>query len=275
MTELRDGVDGDEDGALWAAVAAHSLPSVRLSGDGPCEPSSRGTRLGGDALAGDGFGWPCTDGGRPLSVLAQLECDAVNATLGRDALPGGALLTFFYDAAGLGGWGYDPGDRQYWRVLVSDAATARAVPAQAETFTAIGCAARRVRTIPERWEPPVEALWGARRGGVNRFYDRVGQPAGAPRHRVFGWPEPVQHPMRLDCQLASNGVFIGGPEGYGDPRVEQLRAGAADWVLLLQLDCDDDVGWAWGDAGTLYYWIRRQDLAAGDFSRIWGIGQCC
>jgi hypothetical protein len=47
-----------------------------------------------------------------------------------------------------------------------------------------------------------------------------------PRHRAFGWPEPVQNAMQLECQLASNGIYVGGPEGYRDPRVRDLKAGA-------------------------------------------------
>ncbi|MFF5228037.1 YwqG family protein [Dactylosporangium sp. NPDC000521] len=277
MTELRDGAGEGE--ALWGVLAPHMLPSVRLTGGGACAPDSRGTRLGGEVLAGHGFVWPRTDGGRALTMIVQLDCDEINATLGgggSGVLPAGALLTFFYDAAGMEGWGYDPDHRQ-WRVVVSDAATARAVtaPSGVESFAAVGCVPGRVLTVPDRWDPAVERLREHGRGAVSRLYDRVGAKDVAPRHRLFGWPEPVQGPMRLECQLAANGISVGGPEGYRDPRVEQLREGAADWVLLLQVDSDDAPGWMWGDAGTLYYWIRSHDLAAGDFTRVWGIGQCC
>jgi uncharacterized protein YwqG len=30
----------------------------------------------------------------------------------------------------------------------------------------------------------------------------------------------------------------------------------------------------WGDAGMLYYWIRKQDLAEDRFDRIWMALQC-
>lgn len=30
----------------------------------------------------------------------------------------------------------------------------------------------------------------------------------------------------------------------------------------------------WGDAGMLYYWIRRQDLAQGNFDNVWMTMQC-
>jgi uncharacterized protein YwqG len=31
----------------------------------------------------------------------------------------------------------------------------------------------------------------------------------------------------------------------------------------------------WGDSGTIYYWIRRQDLHRARFDRAWMILQCC
>ena len=92
---------------------------------------------------------------------------------------------------------------------------------------------------------------------------------------MFGWPDLVQNPMQLECQLASSGIYVGGAAGWRDPRVPQLTGGAAEWMLLLQVDTDDEAGWMWGDVGTLYYWIRRPDLAAGRFDRIWMIFQCC
>lgn len=92
---------------------------------------------------------------------------------------------------------------------------------------------------------------------------------------MFGWPDLVQNPMQLECQLTSSGIYTGNPAGYRHPRAAELAPGAADWLLLLQLDSDDEIGWMWGDVGTIYYWIRRQDLAAARFDQVWMIFQCC
>ena len=99
-------------------------------------------------------------------------------------------------------------------------------------------------------------------------------PIKGPQHQLFGWPAPIQNEMELECQLASNGVYVGGPEGYRDPRAEALRAGASDWVLLLQIDSDDDAAMTWGDAGMIYFWIRRRDLDQCRFDKVWLILQC-
>ena len=31
----------------------------------------------------------------------------------------------------------------------------------------------------------------------------------------------------------------------------------------------------WGDVGSIYYWIHRDDLDASVFDRAWMIFQCC
>jgi len=42
---------------------------------------------------------------------------------------------------------------------------------------------------------------------------------------------------------------------------------------LLQVDSDPSVGMQWANAGMLYFWIRRQDLAAKRFDDVWVVLQ--
>lgn len=87
--------------------------------------------------------------------------------------------------------------------------------------------------------------------------------------------ERLQGEMDRECQLVTHGIYCGSPEGYQSAEAERLKAGVRDWMMLLQLDSDDDgPGWMWGDAGCLYYWIRKQDLAERRFDKIWTILQC-
>ena len=93
-------------------------------------------------------------------------------------------------------------------------------------------------------------------------------------HRLGGWPQLVQNELWLAAQLASSGVYVGGPEGYRDPRVPALARGAADWRLLLQLDSDDDADTMWGDLGRLYFTGRHGDLVRGAVDEVWFELQC-
>jgi uncharacterized protein YwqG len=259
-------------------LLSEAATSVRLRRTGACHPDSSGSRLGGLALLPPGQSWPVTRAGVPLSFLGQVSTSQITVPPGCPGLPPDTLLAFFYDAAGQLGWGFDPADHQYWQVIAVPRAAAAPAdgPADALVFAPHRLAAELVTTIPDPDEPALERL---RRSGVGQLYDELYQGLRGgdqgPRHRMFGWPDLVQNPMQLECQLASSGIYVGGAAGWRDPRVPQLTGGAAEWMLLLQVDTDDEAGWMWGDVGTLYYWIRRPDLAAGRFDRVWMIFQCC
>lgn len=185
------------------------------------------------------------------------------------------MLAFFYEADEQRSWGFDPDDAQYWRVVATpkEHAVIAPTPDGALTFTTVHLRARRVLTLPECYEPPIHAYWEADGPAVRQLYARLSGDDQAPLHRVFGWPDLNQGPMQPNCQLASNGIWLGGPEAFENARVPDLQAGAADWVLLWQIDTDADAGCMWGDMGTMYFWIGRQDLAAGAFYRTWMVLQ--
>jgi hypothetical protein len=212
-----------------------------------------------------------------LSLVGLWCTDEINAWYGQTILPPSYVLSFFYEAVEQRGWGYDPAHKEFWRVVPAAAAVAVAVtaPDGVENFPSWSLTSRRVLTVPDLWDPAVADLTTQDRDGVRHAYELLDTGDAEPRHRAFGWPEPVQNAMPLECQLASNGIYVGRPEGYRDPRVAELKAGAADWILLWQIDTDEEAGWMWGDVGTIYYWIRRQDLAAGRFDATWMIFQCC
>lgn len=103
------------------------------------------------------------------------------------------------------------------------------------------------------------------------------------RHQLGGFPIPEQFDdMALECQLAANGFSSGGKNQPSPEEFRRLAQGAADWQLLLQLDSDPgdprhskkNDYMAWGSEGLIYFWIRKQDLANRDFSRVWAILQC-
>ncbi|GAA2865019.1 hypothetical protein Acy02nite_13850 [Actinoplanes cyaneus] len=276
MAEIDDHLLGAAAPPLRAVLTETALPSLRLTVAAECAPDAAGTRLGGLPLLAPGTTWPHSPSGNPQAFLGQLGTDDVNARLGVPLLPPRTVLGFFYDWAEQR-WGFDPGDAGHWRVTATP--VDEAVPLSGESFTAHAVTATRVCTVPAIGEPPVEAVrgerhWWQRHDPVEDFYGSLENDERVPLHRVFGWPDPVQGPMQLECQLAANGVHHGNPAGVEGARVEELTPGAPDWLLLWQIDTDDEMDWIWGDAGRLYYWIRRQDLAAGAFDRTWLVLQC-
>jgi uncharacterized protein YwqG len=67
------------------------------------------------------------------------------------------------------------------------------------------------------------------------------------------------------CRVGGYPYFVQHDYGF-DPKSE---------FLLLQLDCDDEVGMMFGDAGTAQFIISREDIKKKDFSKVDYDWQCC
>jgi uncharacterized protein YwqG len=264
----------------WAdALCEAAVPSIRLVLDGQADATVAGvSRLGGSPDLPPDAPWPADEDGAPLSFIAQLDMRQMTAHDVEGILPRAGLLSLFYAAASQRAWGFDPADHDAWAVIhITDAAEVKpreapgAVPAEGR-FAAVGLSPEAELTFVP-WESfAIEGL-GMTREEL-RAYAHVLPAGDSTIHRLLGHPDPVQGDMQLECQLVANGLYCGNASGYRDPRAARLRPGAADWRLLFQADSQDEAGMMWGDLGRLYYWIRHQDLAAGNWDRTWLILQC-
>jgi uncharacterized protein YwqG len=81
---------------------------------------------------------------------------------------------------------------------------------------------------------------------------------------MLGYPDQLQDDMQLQCALASNGI-----RSLDDPRAPEAISEKADWLLLLQVDSDENAGIRWGSFGMIDYWIKVKDMQARDFNRTW------
>lgn len=75
--------------------------------------------------------------------------------------------------------------------------------------------------------------------------------------------------------LSNSGSKIGGYAFFtqSDPRMYGPDSEFDDWVLLLQIDTDENL--MWGDSGVGNWFIRKSDLAKRDFSKILFNWDCC
>lgn len=223
--------------------------------------------------------WPMWKGA-PQSFLAQLDLAALRRIGGPVWLPESGALFFFYDAE-QSTWGFDPADRGSWAVIFDPDGFADkplaspGVPDHA-VFNERPLGGRLGLSRPDAElmgvpDPDVDApeyeTYQA------QLYAHT--PENAPWHQVAGYPAAIQDSeMALEAQLASNGVYVGVPEGYSSPKRIALEAGVKDWRLLLQIDSDDDAHMMWGDSGRLYFWVREDEARKGDFSGAWMVLQC-
>lgn len=265
------------------ALTAQLLEAMRAQAE-PClvmvpPMADAPSRLGGHPDLRAEHAWPSWNG-MSLSFLAQIDLAQARAAGGPHWLPANGGLFFFYDAE-QSTWGFDPKDAGSWVVLYDPkgfASVARALPQDLPDHARYVERAVSLRTAqslpaPERLGVPTfdladsdfDALWDTR----NALH------GGGSHHQIGGHPDPIQSAnMDLECQLASNGVYCGGLEGYASPAAKALAPGATDWRLLLQLDSDEETGMMWGDVGRLYFWIREADARAGDFAKTWMVLQC-
>ncbi len=246
-------------------------PAIRLGHGGQGR-----SRVGGLPVLDPGTEWPKWQS-RPLEFLMVVDLAEVHGFACDALLPATGLLNFFYDAERQP-WGFDPNDAGGWSVVLADATAAEHVeaPDGVVTFAEICVQPMQASTAPSWGEPVVSNLWRRDEQAMSAVHEALeaGGWPGAPRHQLGGWPILVQNPIWLEAQLASHGIYVGNPDGYKDPRAVDLGPGAEDWQLLTQIETDDEAGWMWGDVGTLFYVIRREDLARLRFDKVRVVLQC-
>jgi len=273
-------------------ILSRVRPSVRMATKrAPLADLESGeTRIGGSPDVPPRFEWPRwhpapkqdiygkpwhPDKPTPLGFIAQLDLSALPRI--DEGLPESGWLYFFYDR-NCEPWGYDPADRGCCRVIYANCErtmlTRMDPPADAEpnhSAHATIVEARLELTLPEG----VDIEFGsAEYEEFEALRSELLKPASQPYHRFLGHPQLIQNPMELQCQLASNGVFCGDRTGYDSAEAKVLETSAADWLLLLQIDTDEDgPGWCWGTYGKIYFWIKKQDLAAMRFDDVWLVFQ--
>jgi uncharacterized protein YwqG len=274
------------------ALARLAEPSIRITArKAQAELPLGASRFGGAPDVPARFDWPTRRHGplgvlrRPLTFLAQLDLGAIRAP----GLPASGWLLFFYDAVEQP-WGFDPKDAGGARVIhvdvPRDRLARRAHPAVKETggpFEACALSFAPALDLPSLGDHVAMADAGVELTDAQwDAYDQVAaalsgveKDAGA-YHHLLGNPQTIQGDMRAECQLVTSGIYTGDPSGYEGERAKALlRTASAEWRLLLQLDTDEEgPGWMWGDAGRLYFWIRRSDLAARAFEKAWVVLQC-
>ncbi|MDR2007042.1 MAG: DUF1963 domain-containing protein [Acidaminococcales bacterium] len=224
------------------------------------------------------FEWPAWNG-KPLAFLMQLKFSEINGDGRLPQLPTSGLLYIFYDEE-QGAWGFDPKDKGSWRLLFfeeTDALKARRYPKDLGTrYKLKYVEARLIDTYPPVGAGPLDAIVDCNEEREEAYYEfRAAVYEEMPGHHLGGYPDPIQDAdMDLECQLVSNGLYCGNESGYEDERAEALAKSRGDWTLLLQTDSDNDTEMMWGDGGSLYFWIRKDDLAARNFDDVWMILQC-
>ncbi len=272
----------------------------RLLPDAPPVPVG-GTKIGGCPDLPPDFVWPHYrvpegDGTRPLAFMAQVNLAEAALHDPRHELPPTGMLLFFYDMESFC-WGFNPADAGSACVLyVEDVTSLRrgrfpdALEAEYRyDERAVALAPALIPPDYANTDAKTEAAIAELAGGdgergadwyIDLRQEYRGYGAGDENGTyLLGYPDIQQDVMEEECELVRRGYNTGGNDTRrpGEAEQAEIARAAQDWCLLFQLASIMDDGKSelmFGDLGNLYFWIRRQDLAARDFGKAWVILQC-
>jgi uncharacterized protein YwqG len=265
------------------AAALSSIAFTAKKGEEDAMPLGA-SKLGGRPDLPAGQKWPEWKG-VPMAFLGQIALKDVARYDVDKLLPRSGLLLFFCDSKDSV-FGYDPKDKGGWSVVYctdkSETLKRTELPKALDkyhTYPACRAGFRKELTLPPGMSLAMERL-GLDDEQRNRYYDmeselgKLRQEHGARLHQLLGHPYQIQTDMAVMSQLVTNGIYMGDGDPFAQPRARELVEGAGEWRLLLQIDSDDETGMQWSDNGMLYFWLRKDDLAAKAFDNCWFALQC-
>lgn len=246
------------------------------------------SHFGGRPVVPENFEWPyfVTDSfddpasgtkARPLAFLAQFDCGALAEYDKEGLLPHSGALCFFYSVES-NCWGFDPQDcgcaRVYWFEDVNSLYPAEFpedLPEQYR-FPSLAMKFAAKDSYPDFEELPE----GYDSDEYFGFFESVCSDDGSVT-KLLGWADVIQSEMVTECELVTQGFYLGGSEKIPEKALKEAeRSAANNWRLLFQMDtvASGDFELMFGDCGKIYFWIRKDDLLARRFDRVWLILQC-
>lgn len=268
--------------------------SVVLDISGEARHDVGATRFGGKPDVPRGFEWPYFETDtfddkkvkpRPLAFLAQFNLSEISRYDTENLLPRSGTLAFFYEL-GSQRWGFDPKDKGcakvYWFHEWEDLSPAEFPEDLAEDFRlpAIDITAKAEKSYPSNED------FYLRRNDYRQTIDdfetaakNLGAEYPDNRSKLFGWADVIQGNMTSECELIARGYTsdeVWNGDNFPKEELEKIETAADEWTLLFQLDTVEQEGFElmFGDDGRIYFYIRKEDLRAKRFDRIWLVLQC-
>ncbi|MCD4657108.1 MAG: DUF1963 domain-containing protein [Planctomycetes bacterium] len=238
------------------------------------------SRLAGLPMLPDNIEWPKWNN-KPMEFLCQLDLSEIPNDCERNALPKNGLLHVFYNEDQA--WGIDSKDKDGWKVIYSERLNEecklRNEPdglIKEKEYKEKSVFFRPMLTFPDWTDERILSLGFNEQQNEDYSNLTYNLFQEQPKHQLFGYPEVLQNnTLELECDIFTNGLTWDDYYKLTELKQKQMEdKSRSEWVLLLQLDSDDDVGFMWGDCGLLYFWIKKDDLKSGNFDNIWLILIC-
>lgn len=218
---------------------------------------------------------------RPLSFLAQINCEEINKYDEDSLLPSKGILYFFYELSTMK-WGYDPKDKGSAKVYYFDGDVTELMrtnfPNDMEDdfkFPEIQLGFSKKYDLP-CYEEFTELYdyedWD--------HYDQVKATRGCEIEenisKLLGYADVIQGGMLLECEQVTNGIYCGGLPDAAPEELKKFKENCDQWQLLFQLDTvtTNDFELMFGDCGRIYFYIKKENLENCNFDDCWLILQC-
>ena len=238
------------------------------------------------------FDWPYYKGtdfegvtkNRPLAFLTQINLGEVAQYDRTGLLPKTGVLSFFYETVSME-WGFELKSEGYARVYYFPE-TEGLVPTQIPEETKEWSVGEQALTFADAVSLLSSFAYSRRSGKevdwdtYNELRAEFGYDAAAHEDnpmKMLGYADEIQNEMEPECELYSRGIDGDVQEELSEEEEAEIVRNAADrWVLLFQMGTveDDETELMYGDCGLIYFWIRKEDLAARNFDNVRLILQC-
>ncbi|CAM3427764.1 MULTISPECIES: DUF1963 domain-containing protein [Saccharibacillus] len=261
-------------------LLANAKQTILWSGAAPgSDPEIGGSRAGGEPDLPAGTQWPLGASGVPLTFVMQLKLDDVQGLDPERRMPERGTLFFF-----AGDYDLTVEHRVLHAAPEQMQGAARQSPPGPTAHDEYGgpfkprrLVARASLDLPGYAYVDEEATEDEEHGWEEYedlgFALHAGEPAAVAK--MFGYAEG-QHGD--DEYRAALELFGCESTYYPEEAIDRLTRAfdgdreralreIAGIVMLAEIDSDSDVGFMWGDAGVLHYFIRAEDLLAGRFDR--------
>lgn len=266
------------------AVAADYAPA-----ETPLPP--RTSKFGGKPHLPANFAWPYYEGAdyldeeianRPLSFLAQFNLEEIADFDTDNMLPHTGMLYFFYELCTMK-WGFDPKDQGCARVYYiedtnnlspvdfpADLAQDYRIPEFALKFSS----QMNLPDYGEAAERHTDVEWDCY--DEERIIYGCEMQDNTECSKLLGYANLVQGDMLFQCAEIAAGIYCGDVTEFTDEQRESLLAQSEAWTLLFQMSTVEKDGYElmFGDCGSIYFYIRKQDLKEKNFDNVWLILQC-
>lgn len=219
---------------------------------------------------------------RPLSFLAQINCEEVKKYDEDNLLPKKGILYFFYELSTMT-WGFDPRDKGSAKVFYFDGSITDLIRADFPDDMQDDFKLTQIQlSFSSKYDLPYYEEF-------NEIYDyedwdkydeiRVskGYEEEEVINKLLGYANVIQNGMLLECEKVTNEIYCGNEIEIDSEKLKQMEKNCSQWQLLFQLDTVimDDFELMFGDCGRIYFYIKKDDLKNCKFDDCWLILQCC